>query len=695
VSLKKHGISRYARDPSTYVLCLSYGTNPKEIDTWFPPVGGSVTNRTYPPMPALVRFALDNGWEFHAHNASFEQHIWWYIMHHQLGWDAVPSHRWRCTAAKAAYANMPRALEHVGIWVGLNDDGKDKEGHKLMKAMTVPSKATKNKPSTFIDDSDSHEKLRRYNRQDVKVEINVDERLPFWPEQEQRIWLLDQKINQRGIPVDVDLCRGAMTLFKRAMANANQEIAMLTGDVVTKPTQAKRIVDWANRRGVNIGNLREATVKEALKEKGVPKDVKRVLEIRQEAGSAAVKKYQATIDCADDDGRARDLLLYYGAGPGRWAGKKLQPHNFKRGVSAPEDLCQAITLGDYEFFQAMAKALVDADEARTQAKRVAKDKPDLKNFYVGHSVKKDAEGNPVPQTDVIPLLKATVKSIIKAPKGRKLIISDFSGIEARVLQWLAGNERACRMFREGADIYVDMACKIYGCEPSDIIDPATGDIYPHMKDRRQIGKVAILGLGYGMGAAKFVATVWAQVGIKIDLPFAQKVVDAFRENNPEVTTLWHRLEKACVRTLRTGEHLRFYGGKLETKMQGKWLCVRLPSGRWLHYYGARLVKEDGKYGEQYRIRYLQKKGLDETYGGKLVENVVQAISRDLLCDAMFRLDGAGHDIVMHVHDEIVVEADANDSNAEAFVHEAMRTVADWAAGCPVGAETHSSVRYSK
>jgi DNA polymerase len=696
VSLKRHGISRYARDPSTYVLCLSYGMNPKEVDTWFPPVGGSMANFKWPPMPDLIRFAIEQGWEFHAHNASFEQHIWWYIMHHQLGWPVVPANKWRCTAAKAAYANCPRALEQVGIWFGLNDDGKDKEGHKLMKSMTTPSKATKKKPSTFTDDSDSHERLRKYNRQDVIAEINVDVRLPEWPEQEQRIWLLDQKINQRGIPVDVDLCKGAMTLFKRAMAGANREIATLTGDVVTKPTQNKRIVDWANRRGVNIGNLRETTVKETLKElKGKDQyaDVSRVLEIRQEAGSAAVKKYQATIDCADNDGRARDLLLYGGAGPLRWAGKKLQPHNFKRGPSAPEDLCQLITLGDHEFFKDTIDKLVEADEARTEEKRIKKNKPDLKNFYIGHSTKKDEAGNALPQTDVIPLLKSAVKSIIRAPRGRKLIISDFSGIEARVLQWFAGNERALQMFRDGQDIYVDMACKIYGCQPEEILDMVTREPFPHMKDRRQIGKVAVLGLGYGMGAAKFVATVWAQVQIKIDLPFAQKVVDTFRESNPEVTNLWNRIERACVRTLRTGDHLRF--GKLETRMDRKWLCIKLPSGRWMHYYGARLIKEDTNYGERYRIRYLQKKGLDETYGGKLVENIVQAASRDLLCDAMFRIDDAGHDIVMHVHDEVVVEVDAKDDKAEAFVHDAMRTVAPWAAGCPVGAETHTSVRYSK
>ncbi len=296
---------------------------------------------------------------------------------------------------------------------------------------------------------------------------------------------------------------------------------------------------------------------------------------------------------------------------------------------------------------------------------------------------------------VVKALATAVKPIVTAPDGEEFIVSDFSGIEARVLQWLCGHERMLQLFRDGADIYIDMACKIFQCKPSEV----------DKKVRRQIGKVAVLGLGYQMGAKKFVANVKAQIGMDIDLEFSSKIVGVFRATQQPVVKLWKNIEKACIMAVRDGKTIDICKGKLRIKMEGEYLTIRLPSGRKLYYYKPVVKMEENDWGkESPKLSYLQKKGRQDTYGGKLVENVVQAISRCLLVDAMRRIKKAGLRIAMHVHDETVTRVKLGDREAfykdEAgnecgIIPRCMTTVADWAAGCPVGAETHRCVRYTK
>lgn len=663
-NIRKRGLSRYVRSASTDVLCLAFSVNgSKKPGIWFPLIGEAAKQPNacvIPPCPPIITQAIEEGWEFHAHNAAFEIAIWLHVMHKRYGWPLVPAKAWRCTAAKAAYCNMPRALEDLSKRFDLGDQGKDAEGKKLMLLMSVPNKKTGN----FNQDPEVFAKVRKYCQKDVISEEWIDEKLPEWQESELAIWQLDRVINDRGIPVDLKLCRGAMKIYARALLESSKTLAELTGGVVTKPTQGARIKKWISERGVNIKNMREETVKEILATPGIPDDVKTILKIRQQGNSAAVKKFQAAINFADDDSRARELLMYYGAGTGRWAGKAIQPHNFKRGKAAAETLCRAIATGDYDLFV----TLYDPK-------------------------------------DVINLLKSAVKSIIRAKAGRMLCISDFSGIEARVLQWFAGNEKALQMFRDGVDVYIVMACEIYGCRPEDIVvmdakgEPILdheGELqyHPGGKEKRQVGKVAVLGLGYGMGAIKFVASVKSMANIDISLELAQKVVAIYRQVNSAVVNLWKSVERAAVMAVRDKKTIGF--GKLRFKCDGRYLKIQLPSGRWLHYYQPKVKCEDGLYGKNYRLSYLNKRTREDTYGGKLVENIVQAASRDLLCDAMLRVDAAGEEIIMHVHDEVVTECDASRVHeAKKILHEAMETVADWAKGCPVGAATHTSKRYTK
>jgi DNA polymerase len=301
---------------------------------------------------------------------------------------------------------------------------------------------------------------------------------------------------------------------------------------------------------------------------------------------------------------------------------------------------------------------------------------------------------------IFDMLKGCARGIIKAPEGRTLVISDFAGIEARVLHWLCDNERVLDLFRNKQDAYIEAACKIYDVSHEEIATFEGGKwvIKKAHKDKRQVGKVAELGLGYGMGGDKFQGTAKSMAGIDLDADFAQEVVTKWRDMNPEVTRLWSQLNRAALHVAKTKRTVRL--GKLilgwDTK---KFLWIQLPSGRKLYYYNARITKnEDWGTPELTYLDGEKSKGTfrTKTYGGKLCENAVQAISRDLLVYCMQIIDDAGMDIILHVHDESVTEVDESTAEeSKAFIHKAMTTLPPWAAGLPFDAETHISKRYRK
>lgn len=736
--IRKHGISKYARDPSTRALCMAYRQHGEtEPRIWHPLVGVNAYSDELRimPIPSLILQALEEGWEFHAHNAPFEIYIWHFVMGPQHGWPDVDLRRWRCTAAKAAHANMPRALEDVGRFLNQTDQQKDKEGHKLMVSMAKPRKLTKKLIAAgageWVDDGVSHTRLRRYCKRDVITEDGVDRKLPVWDEREIELWHLDREINMEGVPVDIKLCRGAVEILKVAKVESEKELALMTGGVEVPPGYKKVKGDKrkvlhgilggrvktsgqiqvmkaiAKEHGVELPKkltfskklkkqvwsetMSEAVIKDILKDKTVPTIVKRILRIRALNGSATVKKFNKTLNFAEpidgnpDRGFCRELLLYYGAGTGRWAGKALQPHNFKRGPAVPQCVIDKISTGSYEEFLKW----IDGPEGNEDIflaspwneKKKALDTGYFEQIYG----KLDDDNKGQKFCGVVKALGTAVKPIIFAPEGEKFVVSDFAGIEARVLQWLCGHERMLQLFRDGADIYVDMACKIFACSPGEV----------DKKIRRQIGKVAVLGLGYQMGAKKFVANVKAQIGMDIDLEFSSKIVGVFRATQQPVVKLWKNIEKACIMAVRDGKTIDICKGKLRIRKEGEYLTIRLPSGRKLYYYKPQVNMEENAWGkESPKLTYLQKKGRQDTYGGKLVENVVQAISRCLLVDAMFRINER-YKMALHVHDETVTRCKLDDKDCLPFVEKCMTTVADWAAGCPVGAESHECIRYTK
>jgi len=601
--LKKHGAWNYSIDPSTEVLCMAWKIDDGPINLWTRDM----------PFPYVVAKHVKAGGLVEAHNAFFEYVIW----HHVLKLHKIPIKQWRCSAALAASRGLPRSLAGAATAAGLSVE-KDREGYLLMLKMCKPRKPTKNNPAEWHETPEDLERLGQYCIQDVRTEYELSKKLGHLSDFEQRVWHLDLKINTRGVQCNVEACKAAVEILDELAEQGKREIEDLTQGAVKSPAQVVKLCDWMQGQGVDIPSLAKDVVSEYLGT-DLPVKVRTALEIRQRNSKASTKKYQAMIDRAASDGRIRSLLLYWGAHTGRWAGSGIQVQNFPKGklsAETAESLLPAILGRDIEFLSALG----DPGE----------------------------------------LLSSCLRSMLVSKPGYRLIGADYASIEARVLLWLAGDERGLQIFRRGDDIYVDMAAGIYGVLPNEVT-----------KDQRALGKVAILGLGYGMGAQKFVATCKSW-GIPINPQLAQRVVDTYRDKYQRVQQLWRDTDYKAKKQIKTTGELR----------------LRIPSGREIVYNKPSIGMEPAPWDPLQmteRMSYESPRGLTHTYGAKLVENITQAVARDLLAHAMLNIEAAGYDIVLSVHDEVVVEVLKGVSSVEEICG-LMCELPDWAAGIPVAAE---------
>ena len=383
--------------------------------------------------------------------------------------------------------------------------------------------------------------------------------------------------------------------------------------------------------------MQKETVK-SLRSRDLDDEVDEMLFIRQEGGGTSIGKFKKALAMSGDDGRVRGNLRYHGASTGRWAGSGLQVQNLPRGNVSDTD--------------ALAEMFLNY-------------KPDLIS---------DVAGN------VFDGAKSAVRPLLTASLGHKLVVADYSSIEARVLAWIAGEKSLVQQFFSGADIYCSFASNIFG-----------KTITKADKTERMVGKVGVLGLGYGMGAAKFQATLKDWCGLEVDLTFAQSVVDTYRESYPHIKNFWHELEKGAIEAMRNGE-----------SNCGKWykkssLQYTLPSGRVIRYQKPSLIK--GKFGND-ALAYLRPKDgrlvRSDTYGGKLTENVVQAVARDIMASAMLRADKVGIRLLLSVHDELIAEAREEEADLVLSQLERIMTAPiSWCDGMPLSVEGFTSFRFKK
>lgn len=654
--LKTAGADRYAEHPTTEVLCLVVEF----------PDGHRVQWRPGEPIDWEIQAALDDpdcAWV--AHNARFEKAIWRVHMGPKHGWPVLPSGRWHCTMAAGSQKQLPQQLDMVARLLELEQQ-KDLEGSRLVKKLSKEYNATGVRPVITREISD---RIVTYCGQDTVTQRKLHERIGWLPAGERRVYLLDQEINDRGIAVDVPLVKAMRRIVDGASIPLAAEFKELTGGL--NFTQGAKVMSWCMDRGVMLPNFQKETLAAALgtdvddgfewvehEKLGIPplpKDVRRALHIRQLIGSASVKKLAAMEACVMDDGRARGLLNYHRAGPGRWAGQLIQPQNFPRGTlkedgEAPdiEPLIDALMTGDHEYIGAVYGPAVE-------------------------------------------VVVSTLRHALIAGVGREFIAGDYAGIEARVVLALAGQHDKCALLASGVDVYCDMASDIYKRPIDKKRDP----------QERQIGKNSVLGLGFQMGRDKFHDRYCPEQ----PLDFAQEVVNTYRTSwAPMVPELWHALEVAALDTVWTGRPHEAYGCLF--RMQDAWLTIRLPSDRELWYYNAKPGRKhmmwstpenpDVRRSWTYQALKNGRVCTIDGYGGLVTENVVQGLARDILVHAMFTARRERLPIVLTVHDELVVEPIRGQLSEKAF-DQMLCDVPEWCRQLkvPIATETWSGGRYKK
>lgn len=599
VDLRKSGVYHYAEDDSFEILLLAVSVDNGPVTVY------DLTKENLPDqiLQALVNDSIIK-WAF---NASFERICLsnWLKKHHPklLSEGFLSPNSWRCSMVWSAYLGLPLSLEGVGTVLKLKDQ-KLKEGGDLIRYFCLPCKPTKingGRKRNFPHHApDKWAAFINYNKRDVEVELAIKDKLRnhpvpdfLWEEYHQ-----DQNINDRGIGIDVDFVKAAITIDEESKSKIQEELKELTG--LENPNSVLQMIGWLREHGVTTNSLDKKAVKELLKV--VDAKTTKVLKLRQQAAKSSVSKYQAMVNCVCLDGRARGMFQFYGANrTGRWAGRLVQLQNLPQ------------------------NHLPDLKEAR-----------DL--FKTG-----DLEA-----TDLLYGTQDTLSQLIRTAfvpsDGKKFIVCDFSAIEARVLSHLAGEKWRSMVFEQGKDIYCMSASQMFGVPV---------EKHGHNADLRQKGKIAELACGYGgaVGALKAMGAI----DMGLDEQELQPLVDSWRQANPNIVLFWWDVDKAVKTAVKYQKQTETHG--IQFKVRKGMLFITLPSGRKLAYvkpkmgenqFGGESVTYEGT-GTAKRWERL------ESYGPKFVENIIQAISRDILAYSMKQLKDFR--IVGHVHDEIIIECD--------------------------------------
>jgi DNA polymerase len=670
--LKKAGAWRYAEDPTTDILCLGYTFG--NVNTVLTPADlNDPEARSF-----LMAGVLDPECMFIAHNVAFEKAHWRNIMMGVYGWPDIPDERWHDIMASCALKGLPLKLERAAHALGLVHQ-KDTEGTKATLAL-----GRVNKKGYYTN---TLEKLRRvydYNLSDLDAELELHRAVKGLGATERNVWLLDQRINQRGVRLDLSYIDASQAICDAATKPLIAEFIALTG---IKKIGSPKFKDWLQEQGCPFprdkdGNLDTSLDKEHVaKLLGVENDEEsddsiagdeedyqdeerqivlpysflRPLEIRKVLGSASIKKLASMQACVCSNGRALGLLQYHGAGPGRWAGRLLQPQNFP---------CPTLKVDDKPYDPAQ---LVDAILTRDA---------EYVRMLFGEPIEAVASG---------------LRHCLIAADGKLFEVGDFATIEARIVLAIAGQYDKLDLIVSGKDIYIAMAQDIYGVPVDKKRDP----------EKRDIGKRAVLGCGFQMGWRKFKKR-YAQTHTD---EFCEKVIKAYREDfAPEVPKLWRALEDAAVRAVWDRTPIEAYG--IVYQLEDRWLTARLHDGKKLYYYDPKPVRKhmpwstpeepDIRRGFEYSAWKMGQWKRVSAYGGLLTENVVQATARQLLVNGMFNAEREGHPIVLTVHDEILCEVP--ESLADAKLLDAYMTdVPEWAKQLriPVNSECWVGDRYRK
>lgn len=649
--LRSEGLDNYARHSSTGIHCMAWAFDDEPVQLWM----------NWQPIPLAVQRHVENDGLVYAHNSAFELAIWNHILHAKRKWPRLDEEQTRCTMAMAYAMGLPGKLEHAAPALGISER-KDTTGARIMMQLAQPKK-----DGSFwvpADDPEKFQKLYDYCRQDVAVERAMHKRLVELSEHEQAVWNLDYRINQRGIRVDLKAIDQAIKLVEQQKQKLNAEMLKITEGVVGSCSEVQLLVKWIRSQGVEMPGVAKADVLDALSDPALPWRVRAALDIRKEAAKSSTAKLASMKARADKDGIIRNAHQYHGAATGRWAGRGIQVQNLPRprpGIGAKQ-----------------IQEIVDHF-----------DQPDYLDMMYG---------------PVLDAVADSIRGMIVPRPGHHLIACDFSAVEARVLAWLAGEQSVLEVFKSHGKIYEHAAAGIYRKPMEDIT-----------KDERQIGKVAVLALGFqgSVGAFQQMARGY---NVKVSDALAKEVTASWRNANPHIVRYWYALENVALEALRILHTVKVgpQGREVAFKKNGSFLWCRLPSGRVLCYPYPEIREVETPWGEPkealtYMASIADTKGKVlpdpnasgkwqriSTYGGSLAENVTQAVARDLLADAMLRMEAAGYQTVMHVHDEAVIEVpETAPESTLGEVEKLMAQVPSWAEGLPLAAEGWRGTRYRK
>ncbi|MDU5525589.1 MAG: DNA polymerase, partial [Clostridioides difficile] len=596
VDLGKSGVYKYAESGDFEILLFAYSIDDGEVKV-IDLASGEI-------IPEEILSALsDESIEKWAFNANFER----VCLSRFLGKRLKPQ-GWYCTMIWSAYIGLPLSLEKVGEVLKL-DKQKMNEGKALIKYFSIPCKQTKTNGMRTRNlphhDLEKWSTFKEYNKRDVETEMAIKKKLSAFPipHSEWENYWIDQNINDRGILIDEVLVDSAIKLDE-ILRDENMDRAIeLTG--LENPNSPLQLKEWLNKKGLEIDSLAKKDVESALK--NTEGDIKEVLELRQELSKSSVRKYDAMKNVKGKDNRARGLIQFYGANrTGRYSGRLIQVQNLRRNNLKDLELARSLVKNrDYETMEILYESPSD-------------------------------------------ILSQLIRTAFIPKDGTRFIISDFSAIEARVLAWLAGEQWVLDAFENGEDIYCRTASRMFG------MPVEKHGVNGHL---RQKGKIATLACGYqgALGALKAMGGI--EMGLSEDE--LQSIVDSWREANPNIVSLWWDIDSVVKRVVKTRGKEEYKN--LVISYEKGILFIELPSKRRLAYPKAKIgTNRFGGESVVYEgIVVGNKWDKIESYGGKFVENIVQAIARDILAEAMMRLEKKGFNIVMHIHDEVVIESDSS------------------------------------
>ncbi len=719
---------KYAADPSTEVMCLAIKRDDEKTKLWVPDKF-KVSGREYIELCEVVRL-IQEADTIEAHYLEFERAMWRFQMSQKYGIPDLDLNKCDCTAARAAAMALPRKLETVCEVLGLTQQ-KDKKGHALMMRMCKPRKPRKAEKIDWLKNSagayttemiqsyhlDFAEKvmptlwhktpeqlntLQDYCIQDVETEHELSKVVLQLSKFEKQVWLVDQKINEAGVFVDISNIKSIVETLGKHETGLLDRMQELTGNQVQSPRQTQATREWLLSQGVSIPNIQKPTVTKLLEQSWIPDNVREVLGIRQELSKASTSKFKAMLDRADSDNRCQSLFVYCAAGTNRWGGKAIQPQNMVRDSYSGKTLelaYEAFEEGDCEWLRA-----VFDDPFKAASK--------------------------------------CLRGVITAAPGYEFFCGDYSSIEARGNAWQAGAKTVLECFKQGLDIYKVAAAGTFDVSYDNV-----------SKDQRQIGKVQVLALGYQGGIGAF-ATMGKNYGLKlaplvdIVLPTAtseeldgdygayalahmylkkeKNKADAgkdhnnmslqeaivcdvlkrrWRADNPEIVASWKGLEKAAINAVSDpGRVFIFNKAKFRTWKDvqlNNYLLMQLPSGGILYYFDPQIELTETPWGTRKHSLTCRKRDSvtgqwvrRSVYGGLICENWTQATCRDILAEAMLREMEESYLLVLHVHDELLSEVREGRKSLKEFL-DIMAIVPSWAAGLPVGVEGWAGKRYRK